>query len=152
LVWSGAWGLAGRLLVGERRFAGHLTAAALTVLGYLLLGNWDYVAFAFSAPGLRHLMIPATAALLAWGLWRHLSLVTRNPGRGVALAAVAVAAVSVGSLALYFETDRADDLTRMGYLKAIKTPLVRLASGREAGKFFRDAEKLRGELEPLKTR
>ena len=132
LVWAGAWALAGRVLLGEPRFATHLGVAALTVLGYLLAGNWDYLAFAFSAPGLRHLMIPATVALLAWGLWRHLSLVTRRPGRGVALAAVAVAVALVGSLLLALHVDAAGDLSKMAYLKAIKSPAVRLAEGREA--------------------
>jgi pSer/pThr/pTyr-binding forkhead associated (FHA) protein len=79
LGWSGAWGLAGRLLVGEARFAGHLAMGALTVLGCLAVANWDYLAFAFSAPGLRYVVAPATAAVVAWGLWRHLSLATRRP-------------------------------------------------------------------------
>jgi hypothetical protein len=38
----------------------------------------------------------------------------------------------------------------MAYLKAIKVPAVRVVEGSEAGEFFRDAEKLKGELEGLK--
>lgn len=48
--------------------------------------------------------------------------------------------------------DSADQPTRMAYLKAIKTPAVRLANGREAGEFFRDAGRLKQELEPLKAK
>jgi hypothetical protein len=151
-VWAGAWGLAGRLLVGERRFAAHLTGAALLVVGFFVAGNWDYLAFALSAPGLRHVAIPAFGAFLAWSLWRHLSLVTRSPGPGVALAAGAVAAVFLGSIALYLDADSADDSNRMAYLKAIKTPAVRLVKGREPAEFFRDAERLRPELDLLRTR
>ena len=96
--------------------------------------------------------MPALGAVVAWGIWRHLSLVARNPRRGVAMAAVAVAAASVGSLALYNYVDVTDDLTHMRYLKAIKPPVVRIADGRAPEDFFRDAERLKGQLEPLKAR
>jgi hypothetical protein len=151
-LWSGAWGLAGRLLRGEWRFAAHLTAAALTVVAYFFVNNWDYLQFALSWPWLFYPGLAVLGAFVAWGLWRHLSLVTRNPGWGVAVAAVAVTAVSVGSFALSSYVGREDDLTRMAYLKTIKPPAVRLAKGREAGEFFREAERLKGELEPLKAK
>ncbi len=153
LVWAGAWSLAGRLLVGERRLAAHLTGAALTLIGLLgvpaLLG---YPAFALSAGGISQLQMPALAAVVAWGIWAHLCLVTRNPGRGLAIAAMAVAMAVVAPLALYQRAEAADDLTRMPYLKAIKPSVVRLADGRAPADFFRDAEWLKGELEPLKGR
>jgi hypothetical protein len=153
LVWAGAWSLAGRLLVGERRLAAHLTGAALTLIGVLgvpvLL---SYPAFALSAGGLSQLYMPALGGVVAWGLWTHLRLVTRNPGRGVAIAATAVAMAVVAPLALYERAEAADDLTRMPYLKAIKPSVVRLADGRAPGDFFRDAEGLRGELEQVKGR
>ena len=51
--WAGAWGLAGRLLLGERRLAAHLTVAALTFTVYLVVARlWSYPAFALSARGL----------------------------------------------------------------------------------------------------
>lgn len=152
LLWSGAWSLAGRLLRGEWRLAGHLTAAALIVVAYFFVNNWDYLQFALSWPWLIYPGLVVLGAFAAWGLWRHLSLVTRNPGWGMAVAAVAVTAVAVGSFALYFHVDREDELTRMAYLKVIKPPAVRLAKGRESGEFFREAERLKGELEPLKTK
>jgi hypothetical protein len=40
----------------------------------------------------------------------------------------------------------------MAYLKVIKPPAVRLAKGREAVDFFREAERLKGELELLKAK
>jgi pSer/pThr/pTyr-binding forkhead associated (FHA) protein len=151
LGWSGAWGLAGRLLVGEARFAGHLAMGALTVLGCLAVANWDYLAFAFSAPGLRYVVAPATAAVVAWGLWRHLSLATRRPGRGGAVAAIALGAVAAASPALLSSVLEGNPfLVNTPYLKAIKTPAVRVASGREAGEFFREAGRLAIQLEALK--
>lgn len=152
LVWAGAWGLTGRLLVGERRFAAHLTVAAMMLIGFLVAGSWDYPAFALSAPGLRHVAVPLLGVFFAWGLWRHLALVTRHPGRGIAVAAVAVSAVALGSLALYMHVSAADDLAEMRYLKAIKPPVVRVAQGREAGEFFRDAEQMRAAVDALKTK
>jgi len=149
-VWSGAWGLAGRVLAGELRFAAHLTTAALALLGVFLVAQADYLGFAFSAPGLYYLALCALVAVLATGLWRHLSLVIRDPGRGTALAAVAVAAVCVGSLKLVFHVIDAEDVSRMAYMKAIKPPAVRLVEGSETGQFFQDAGKLKGELEGLK--
>jgi hypothetical protein len=150
-LWSGAWGLAGRLLLGEGRFAGHLTAAGLALIGVAIADQSDYLAFALSAPGSLYLAMSAVGAALAWGLWRHLSLVTRNPGRGTALAAIAVAAVCVGSFALLSHIARVDDPTHMAYLKAIKVPAVRLVKGSEPEEFFREAEKLKGELEAVKA-
>jgi pSer/pThr/pTyr-binding forkhead associated (FHA) protein len=151
LFWAGAWGLAGRLLLGERRLARHLTVASLMFTGILTTPALSsYPAFALSARGFFHVFFPALAAVVAWGIWRHLSLVTRNPGWGVALTGVAIATVSVGSLALYNYVEAADDLTRMRYLDVIKPPVVRLADGRAPEEFFREAERLRGELEPLK--
>jgi hypothetical protein len=151
-VWSGAWELAGRLLTGERRFAAHLTAAALAVVGVAIADQSDYVAFALSAPGASYLGMCAVGAIVAWGLWRHLSLVIRDPGRGAALAAVAVSAVGVGSFALLSQVVRADDPGYMGYSKAIKVPAVRLVNGSEAGRFFRDADTLKGEIDALKSK
>ena len=151
-IWSGAWGLAGRLLLGERRFAAHLTVAALTLIGIAIADQSDYVAFALSAPGSHYLATFAVGAFLTWGLWRHISLVIRNPGWGAALAAGAVAAVCGGSFALYSHVDRADNLAHMAYLKAIKAPAVRQVKGSESGRFFRDAEELKGKLEALKKK
>jgi hypothetical protein len=153
LVWAGAWSLAGRLLVGERRLAAHLTGAAFTLIGVLGVPTLlSYPAFAFSAGGLSQLYMPALTAVVAWGIWTHLRLVTRNPGRGVTIAATAVAMAVVAPLALYQRAEAADDLTRMPYLKAIKPSVVRLADGRAPADFFRDAEWLKGQLEPLKGR
>lgn len=152
LLWAGAWSLAGRLLIGAWRLAGHLTAAALVVLAYFFVNNWDYLQFALSWSWLLYPGLVVLGAFVAWGLWRHLSLVIRNPGRGVAVAAVAVTAVSLGSFVLYSLTDREDELTRMAYLKAVKPPVVRLVSGREPGEFFQAAGRLRVEVESLKAR
>ena len=152
LVWAGAWSLAGRLLLGARQFIAHVTAAALAMLGIIAMQLWEYPAFALSAPALRHVAVPAIGVFLTWALWRHISLVTRNLGYRSALVAIVVAAVSVGSLKLYFRVTSTENPAEMAYLKAIKTPAVRLAQGREAVEFFRDAESLRSELEPLKTK
>jgi hypothetical protein len=149
-VWAGAWGLAGRLLAGERRFAAHLVTAGLTLIGIFAADRLDYVAYAFSAPEATFLAaIAAVGALLAWGLWRHLALALRNPGRGAALVAVAVAATCLGVFALYADLQRADDPVHMTYLKAVKPPAVRLVQGSKTGQFFREAEGLKGELELL---
>jgi len=153
LVWSGAWALAGRLLLGEPRFAPHLTVAALALLGVFIADQSDYVAFAFSAPATYYYVaMSAAGAVLTWGLWRHLSLVIPNPGLGAALAAVGVAAVCAVSMTLIGYVERGDDQPRMAYLKAIKAPAVRLVKGSEAAQFFSDAAKLKGELEVLRTK
>ena len=138
---------------GERRLTAHLTAAALSLIGVLAAPVLlSYPAFALSARGLSQIAMPALGVVVAWGIWRHLVHVTRNPGRGVLIAAVLVAAASVGSLALYKYAEAADDLTRMGYLQAIKPAVVRIADGRAPEDFFRDAERLKGQLELLKVR
>jgi hypothetical protein len=152
LVWAGAWALAGRLLSGERRVAAHVAVASLALIGILLANRLDYVAFALSAPQVDFLGLFAIGAALAWGLRRHLALATGRPGRGTALAAVAVAAACVGLFALLAQLWRADDPTRMAYLKHIKPPEVRLVEGSAPGAFFSDAGRIRGELEALKAR
>lgn len=151
LVWSGGWGLAGRLLNGERRFAAHLAVAAVMLIGVLVVAVvGDYLAYAVSAPGLRHWLVPAVGAVLAWGIWRHLYLVARVPGRRVAMAAVAVAAVLVGAAALVRYVNVVDDLAQLEFLKVVKAPVARVAEGREVAEFFGAAARLRGELEGLK--
>lgn len=151
-VWAGAWGLAGRLLLGERRFAAHLTAAALALIAVFLANRLDYVAFALSAPQTDYLAPCAVGVALAWGLWRHLALVIRRPRRGVALAAAAVAAACVGFFTLITQPDRADDVPQMAYLKHIKVPEARLVGGTDTRQFFRDAEQIKVELEALRRR
>lgn len=152
LLWSGAWTLVGRLLIGEWRLAAHITGGALIVVGYFVAANWDYVAFALSAPWLRYVESGVLGAFVAWSFLRHFTLVTRDPGRGVAVAAVVMAMVSIGSLELYAQVEGADDPARMTYLRAIKPPAVRLAQGREPEAFFKAAEQLRVEVEPLRTK
>jgi hypothetical protein len=152
-VWSGAWALASRLLLGEPRFAAHVTVAALALLGIFVADQSDYVAFALSAPATySYAAMSAAGAILAWGLWRHLSLAIRDPGAGAALSAAAVAAVCVGSFALVSHVTRSDELVHMAYLKAIKPPAVRLVAGSDTGEFFQDAERLKGELETLRRK
>ncbi len=68
------------------------------------------------------------------------------------MAAVAAGAICLGSLTLNFRAECADDPMQMAYLKAIKPPAVRVVQGREAGEFFRDAERLRPELNRMKSR
>ena len=152
LVWAGAWGLAGRLLSGERRVAAHLAIASLALIGILLANRLDYVAFALSAPQVDFLGLFAVGAALAWGLRRHLALAIDRPGWGATLAAVAVAATCVGLFALLAHLWRADDPTRMAYLKHIKPPEVRLVEGTVTSQFFSDAGRIRGELEALRAR
>ena len=152
LLWSGAWSLVGRLLIGEWRLAAHVVGGALIVVGYFVAGNWDYGAFALSAPWLQYVGFGVLGAFVTGSLLRHFTLVSRNPGRGVAVAAIATAVVSICSIALYLHVDSADDLARMSYLKAIKPPVVRLAQGREPEEFFRAAEQLQAEVELLRTK
>jgi hypothetical protein len=152
LIWAGAWGLAGRLLSGERRVAAHLAAAALALTGIFLANRLDYVSFALSAPYTDFLVLCAVWAALAWGLRRHLALALERPGRGTALAAVAVAAACVGLFALLAHLGSADDPTRMAYLKHIKLPEARLVEGTATSQFFSDAVRIKSELEALRTR
>jgi len=146
LLWSAAWALAGRVFLGASRFAAHVTVAALAFLGAIASENWDYVAFALSAPAAKQLAIAVLVACLAWGLWRHLSLVMRNPGRGTAAVALAVAAGCVGLQTLSEYVARADNLTHMTYLKAVKAPPVRLAKGGGITEFFAGTAALADEL------
>jgi len=149
-IWAGAWGLAGRLLSGERRIAAHLGAAALALIGVYGAERLDYVAYALSVPKPIYLAALAIAGVfLAWGLWRHLALAIRKPGRGAAFAAVAVAATCIGALELSAHLQRADDPVHMAYLKAVKPPAVRLAAGSEEQEFFRQVERLPRDLAAL---
>jgi len=150
LVWAGAWGLAGRLLSGASRSATHVTVGALGVIGaFVAVDQSDYLAFALSVPGTQYLTLAAVWAILACGLWRHLSLALRNAGRGATLAAVAVATAGVGLFALYVHLQQVDDLNRMAFSTAIKVPVVRLVDGSQAEEFFQEAETLRRDLARL---
>lgn len=146
-IWTGAWGLASRLLAGEHRFAAHLVTASLALIGIFAADRLDYVAHAFSAPEATSLAaIAAVGALLAWGLWRHLALALRKPGRGAAVAAVAVATTCLGVFALFTDFLRAERAVHLTYLKAIKPPVVCLVQGGEPAQFFGNAAELKSEL------
>lgn len=150
LLWAGAWGLAGRLLSGERRVAAHVAVASLALLGIFLANRLDYVAFALSVPQVDLVGLFAIGAALAWGLRRHLALATERPGRGATLAAAAVAAACVGLFALLAQLWRADDPNRMAYLKHIKLPETRLVEATETARFFLDTEQIKGKLDRLR--
>lgn len=151
-VWAGGWTLAGRLLSGERRFTAHLSAAAIAVIGILVAGQSDYLAYALSAPLADYLGLCLVGAALAWGLSRHLSLVAQRSRRSAVLAGIAVAIGSVGTYLLLAYIGSADDPTQMDYLKHIKPPEVRVVHGTEVARFFLDARSIKGELEALRNR
>jgi len=147
LVWAGAWGFAGRLFAGASRFAAHLTVGALAVIAtYIAVDQTDYLAFALSMPGTDYLGLAAMWAILAWGLWRHLSLALRTAGRGTALASAAVATTAIGLLVLYTHIQQADNPNTMAFSTAIKVPTVRLVKGSAPAEFFQEAAVLKDEL------
>lgn len=152
LVWSGAWGLVGRLLTGERRVSAHLAVASLALLGIFAANRLDYVAFALSAPYADLLALCAIAAVLGWGLWRHLVLVFHHPGRSAALAAATVAVALVSSNTLLEQLGQSDEALAMTYMKYIKAREVRLVDGTNVMQFFRDTREIKGKLEALRRR
>ena len=151
-VWAGGWTLAGRLLSGTRRFAAHLSAAAIAVIGILVAEQSDYLAYALSAPLADYLGVFLVGAALAWGLSRHLGLVAQRSRRSTVLAGIAVATGCVGVYLLLAYPGSADDPTHMAYLKHIKPPAVRVVYGTEVARFFQDAKSIKGELEALRQR
>jgi len=146
LAWAGGWAIAGRLFSGASRFAAHVTVGALAVIGaFVAVDQSDYLAFALSMPGAEYLALSAVWAILAWGLWRHLSFALRNAGRGAAFTAVALSSAGIGLLVLYGHIQQADNLNNMAFSSAIKFPAVRLVEGREPTEFFQEAEALKDE-------
>jgi len=151
-VWAGGWTLAGRLLSGTRRFAAHLSAAAIAVIGILVAEQSDYLAYALSAPLADYLGLFLVGAALTWGLSRHLGLVAQRSRRSAVLAGSAIATGFVGTYLLLAYLGGADDPMHMAYLKHIKPPELRVAHGTEVARFFQDAQSIKGELEALRRK
>ena len=151
-LWAGGWTLAGRLLSGTRRFAAHLSAAAIAVIGILVAGQSDTLAYALSAPLADYLGLFLVGAALAWGLSRHLGLVAQRSRRSAVLAGIAVAIGCLGTYLLMAYIGSADNPTYMDYLKHVKPPAVRVVDGTGVAQFFQDARTIKSELEVLKTK
>ncbi|MCZ7564343.1 MAG: hypothetical protein M5U08_11680 [Burkholderiales bacterium] len=149
LAWSGAWAFAGARLSGRHRFAAHLAVAALAFTGLFLTSSPAFLTGVLAMPESDYLWLSMLGVIVAWGLWRHVRLVLRAPGRCAAVAVVAIAAASVAWYALLTYLGDRDDLAYMAY--ASKAPPPHLVKGTGLEHFLRDARKLEAELETLRT-
>jgi len=90
------------------------------------------------------------AAVLAWTLYRHLTLVSRQPRRTLAVAAFLIVVGVFSVLSLADHASQKDQLSRMAFLKEIKSPAVRLVPGASPEAFFAAAQDLRPKVDALR--
>jgi hypothetical protein len=150
-VWASVWAFAGKALAGRGNFVAHLTiglAAFVLLIVTITLGG--YAAFAFSSSAIDEGTIVPIAAVLAWALYRHLALVSRQPRGMLALAAVGIVVGAFGVLSLAEQAGQRDNLARMAFLKEIKSPAVRLVPGASPEAFFAAAQDLKPTVDALR--
>jgi hypothetical protein len=150
-VWASTWAFAGKALGGRGNFAAHAgIALAALVLLFVVATLGGYAAFAFSSSAIDDATIVPIAMALAWSLYRHLTLVSRQPRRTLALRAFGIVVGIFGVLSLADLADRKDHVSRMAFLKAIKSPAVRLVSGASPEAFFAAAQDLKSKVDALR--
>jgi hypothetical protein len=150
-AWASAWAFAGKALGARGNFAAHagigLAAVALLLVAATLGG---YAAFAFSSSAIEEATIVPIGVVLAWSLYRHLALVSRQPRRTLALRAFGIVVGIFGVLSLADLAGQKDQVSRMVFLKEIKSPAVRLVPGASPEAFFAAAQDLKPKVDALR--
>jgi hypothetical protein len=150
-LWASVWAFAGKALAARGNFIAHVTiglAALVLLVVAVTLGG--YAAFAFSSSAIDGGTIAPIAAVLAWALYRHLTLVSRQPRRTLAFAALGIVVGVFGVLSLAEQAGQRDNLARMAFLKEIKSPAVRLVPGASPEAFFAAAKDLKPTVDALR--
>jgi len=151
VAWAGGWALAGRLWLGEGRFAAHLATAGWAVVGVFAVGvGAEYAAFAFSLGGLDVVEMLAIATLFGLALHGHLRLASRHPGRAIRVAAAALGLLFAGSIWLAEYVEDLGDRGRMRYLKEVKRPEVRMVRGVPIEDFLAAAARMEPRLAQMR--
>jgi len=150
-VWASTWAFAGKALAARGNFVAHAgIALAALVLLLVVATLGGYAAFAFSSSAIDEGTIVPIAAVLAWTLYRHLTLVSRQPRRTRALAAFLIVVGIFSVLSLADHASQKDQLSRMAFLKEIKSPAVRLVPGASPEAFFAAAQDLKPKVDALR--
>jgi hypothetical protein len=150
-VWASIWAFAGKALAARGNFIAHASIAlAALVLMLVTATLGGYAAFAFSSSAIDEGTIVPIAAVVAWALYRHLTLVSRQPRRTLALAACGIVVGVFGVLSLADHASQKDQLSRMAFLKEIKSPAVRLVRGASPEAFFAAAQDLKPKVDALR--
>lgn len=146
LLWVSVWALISRIVVGRADFFAHgavaVTGACVLFVTEVIL---EYVGFGLDIRWLDYVGAVATAILVAYIFFRHLSLASRASARALSIAAVGVTAVVyAGSMAMDYSKN-VGDRGKQNYDTAIKAPLFLLVKGITADTFF-------AQMEPLKRK
>jgi hypothetical protein len=150
-AWAAVWAFAGKAIAGRGNIIAHagiVWAALVLLLGVATLGG--YAAFAFSSSAIDDATIIPLAAVVAWALFGHLTLVSRQPRRTLALVACAIVVGLFGVMSLADYAGQKDQLGRMAFLKEIKSPAVRLVPGESPAAFFAAAKDLQPRVDALR--
>jgi hypothetical protein len=151
-VWAATWAFAGKALGARANLAAHASVALAGLVALFVVATaGGYAAFALSSSAIDAGTILPLAAVAAWALYRHLTLVSRQPHRTLALAALGVVVGVVGVLSLADHASRQDQLGRMTFLREIKTPAVRLVTGASPEAFFAAAEDLKHQIDAARS-
>jgi hypothetical protein len=151
-AWASAWAFAGKALAARGNFVAHASIALAALVLLLVVATLGgYAAFAFSSSAIDEGTIVPIAVVLAWALYRHLALVSRQPRRTLALCAFGIVVGIFSVLSLADLADRKDHVSRMAFLKAIKSPAVRFVPGASPEAFFAAAQDLKPKVDALRT-
>jgi hypothetical protein len=151
-AWASTWAFAGKALAARGNFVAHASIALAALVLLLVVATLGgYAAFAFSSSAIDDITIVPVAAVAAWALYGHLTLVSRQRRRTLALAALGIVVGAVGVLSLADLANQKDQLGRMAFLKEIKSPAVRLVPGASPEAFFAAAQELKPKVDALRV-
>jgi hypothetical protein len=150
--WASVWAFAGKALGARGNFGAHASIAlAALVFLFVVATVFGYAAFAFSSATVGDATIVPLAVVVAWALYRHLTFVSRQPRHTLALTAFGIVVGMFGVLSLADYAGQRDQLSRMAFLREIKTPAVRVVSGASPEAFFAAAQELKPKVDALRT-
>ena len=150
-VWASGWAFAGKALAARGNFVAHASIALAGLVLLLVVATLGgYAAFAFSSSAIDEGTIVPLAVVAAWALYRHLTFVSRQPRQTLAFAAFAIVVGVFGVLSLADLASQKDQLSRMAFLREIKSPAVRLVPGASPDAFFAAAQDLKPKVDALR--
>lgn len=139
LIWSGLWWLSSRASNRTEAYLGHLSVAAsmvCLVIAGQFIANTGLFAFNLHRFGLDYLSDVVLGACLAYGVYRHLRLVSR--ASHAVLGALSVAVVAALLIPASYISSQSD-LDKIGLLdipSTLRPPWMRIAEGISADEFL----------------
>lgn len=152
-VWISMWSFVSSAVGRRPNFAAHGFVACAGVIALAASESFfDYISFGLDAGWLQYMGGVATAAILAYIVYRHLRLNSRATHRNLVLTSTGIAVVLCGAVAgLNLVVDMSQDGNQR-YNDSIKAPAFLFVPGTSPNTFISDAEALKLSVDAMAKR